>query len=224
MDAVAGSQPGSDGGNRHAVAAFDRTVLGLKDSAELARLTDDPAAPSLLALLRVLESMGAQFRLRDRDRQAMAVALEQRVARLRDEAMARVEASGANVVERLAPDLSRLVERSVRQRLWIVRLRTVLISAGGAVGLVLLSLAAGYGIGFQTGHTTGLNDGKTVVAAMAAGPAAADSWARLMADNDPVAALKACRNSGGRDASGRHYCLMPVWLDPPSAPPEAKRN
>ena len=224
MDAVAGAPPAPDGGYRDAVAAFDRSVSGLKDSAELARLTDDPAAPSLVALLRVMESMAAQFRLRDRDRQAMAVALEQRVAKIRDEAMARVEASGANVVEKLAPDLSRLLERSVRQRLWTVRMRTVLISAAGGIGLVLLSLGAGYGIGFQTGQTTGLNDGKTIAAAMAAGPAAADSWASLMADNDPVPALKACRRSGGHDASGRHYCLMPVWLDPPSAPPEAKRN
>ena len=155
MDAVAGSPPASDGGYRDAVAAFDRSVSGLKDSAELARLTDDPAAPSLVALLRVMESMAAQFRLRDRDRQAMAVALEQRVAQIRDEAMARVEASGANVVEQLAPDLSRLVERSVRQRLWTVRMRTVLISAGGGIGLVLLSLGAGYGIGFQTGTDNG---------------------------------------------------------------------
>ena len=72
MDAVARSEPASDGGYRDAVAAFDRSVSGLKDSAELARLTDDPAAPSLVALLRVMESMAAQFRLRDRDRQAMA--------------------------------------------------------------------------------------------------------------------------------------------------------
>ena len=224
MDAVARSEPASDGGYRDAVAAFDRSVSGLKDSAELARLTDDPAAPSLVALLRVMESMAAQFRLRDRDRQAMAVALELRVAKIRDEAMARVEASGTHVVERLAPDLSRLVERSVRQRLWTVRIRTVLVSAGGAAALVLLSLAAGYGVGFQTGHTTGLNDGKTIAAAMAAGPNAADSWASLMADNDPVPALKACRGSSGHDGAGRRYCLMPVWLDPPSAPPNAKRN
>ena len=223
MDAVARTEPTSDGGYRDAVAAFDHSVGGLRDSAELARLTDDPAAPSLVALLRVMEAMGAQFRLRDRDRQQMAVALEQRVAKIRDEAMARVEASGAHVVERLAPDLSRLVERSVRQRLWTVKLTTVVISGGIGIGLVLISLAAGYGIAFRHGRDAGLIDGKTIAAAMAAGPDAAGSWASLMANNDPVRALQACRGSSGHDAGGRHYCLMPVWLDPPGAPPSAKR-
>ena len=80
MDAVTRSEPTTDGGYREALAGFDRAVNGLKDSAELARLTDDPAAPGLQALVKVMESMAAQFRLRDRDRQAMAVALEQRVA------------------------------------------------------------------------------------------------------------------------------------------------
>ena len=222
MDAVARTEPTAGESYREAAAAFDRSVAGLRDSSELARLTDDPAAPSLGALLKVMESMGAQFRLRDRDRQAMAVALEQRVARIRDEALAQVEASGATVVERLAPELSKLVERSLRQRLWTVQLRTLLLAGGAAAALIFMSFAAGYGVAFRAGRDSGLQDGRTIAAAMAAGPQAAASWARLMADNDPVPALKACDNSRGHDTAGRRYCLMPVWLDPPAAPPPAR--
>lgn len=223
MDAVTRSEPTTDGGYREALAGFDRAVNGLKDSAELARLTDDPAAPGLQALVKVMESMAAQFRLRDRDRQAVAGALEQRVAKIRDEAMAQVEASGAQVVEKLAPDLSRLVERSIRQRLWTVRINTVLVSAGTALLLILGSFAAGYGIAYKAGRNDGLVDGKTIAAAMAAGPDAASAWSVLMATNDPVRAMKACRAGGVRDDRGRHYCAMPVWLDPPSAPKDAHR-
>ena len=42
--------------------------------------------------------------------------------------------------------------------------------------------------------------------------------ARVMAANDPVAALAACRQHTARDAQGRRYCAMSVWLDPTWAP------
>jgi hypothetical protein len=223
MDALKVSEPGTDSGYLEALAAFDRSIKGLKDSAELARLTDDPAMPGLQALVRVMETMAAQFRLRDRDRQAMAVALEQRVAKITHEAMARVEASGASVVAKLAPELSRLVERSIRQRLWTVRLKTIFASAGIAVALSVTSLAIGYAIAYKAGLKDGLLDGKTIATAMATGPQAAAIWAQLMAVNDPVQAMKACRNGVSKGADGRRYCAIPVWLDSPSAPNSAHK-
>jgi hypothetical protein len=47
------------------------------------------------------------------------------------------------------------------------------------------------------------------------GPNAAADWALLMAYNDPVSALAACKKSTAADANGQHYCLMPVWTEPP---------
>jgi hypothetical protein len=65
------------------------------------------------------------------------------------------------------------------------------------------------------GHTREMS-AHTISAAMAAGPGAASAWASLMADNDPVQALTACRKSVSTDVQGRRYCSMPVWLDPPT--------
>jgi hypothetical protein len=62
--------------------------------------------------------------------------------------------------------------------------------------------------------------GRTIEAAMAAGPDAATEWSRLMAANDPVAALKGSKSE--RDANGRRYCQIPMWLEPPT-PPGARR-
>ncbi|GAB0120036.1 hypothetical protein Acid7E03_41080 [Acidisoma sp. 7E03] len=60
--------------------------------------------------------------------------------------------------------------------------------------------------------------GNTISAAMAAGPEAAATWSRLMANNDPVRALAVCKQSVSTNANGRRYCAMSVWLDPPSVP------
>jgi len=60
-------------------------------------------------------------------------------------------------------------------------------------------------------------------AAMSAGPDAASSWAALMADNDLVSALKACRADTGHNAAGRRHGMMPVWPDLPPAPHPTKR-
>ena len=80
-------------------------------------------------------------------------------------------------------------------------------------------------------YAAGLNNGRfqaeiaahVIPAAMKASPAEALAWGQLMQDNDGVTAMAACRKSMQQDASGRHYCFMPVWTDPispavPSAP------
>ena len=200
------------------LAQFERAVNALKASAQLAQLTDDPAAGGLAAMVRVMESLAAQFAVREAERQELLRSLQLQADRVADEAQARVQASGAAILETLAPELSRLVQWTVHQRLWTVKLRTVLAAAGAAVGLAAIIFALSYGAGYAAGRQDGLQSAKLIAAALTAEPQAAAGWARVMAANDPVAALAACRKHTVRDAHGRRYCAMPVWLDPVPAP------
>ncbi len=204
------------------VARFERAVDALKATAQLAQLTDDPAASGLAAMVQVMESLADQFAVREAERQEVLRSLQLQADRIANEAQARVAASGAAILETLAPELSRLVQRTVQQRLWTIKLRTLLAAAGAGVGLAAVIFALSYGAGYATGRQDGLRAAKTIVAALTVEPQAAAGWARLMSANDPVAALAACRRHTVRDAQGRRYCPMPVWLDPPAVPKSGK--
>jgi hypothetical protein len=197
-----------------ALADLEKALKGLEWSAEFSRLSGDPAAESLTALWQVLAGTGALMRARQAERADVAAALAAETQLVVDRASAELESRSAALVERLGPDLARATERYAAARLWSIRLRTLL--AAGAVGVALGAavFAVSYGAGFSNGRTTGLLAAKTMTAAMAVGPDAALAWSRLMAANDPVAALKNCKAE--RDASGRRYCRMPVWLDAPA--------
>ena len=218
MDAVDGPTRNPAETYADAMAGFDQSVSALRDSVQLARLTDDPAAPALEALVRVLGSVARQFQLRDRERKEIAAAMEMRARRIAEDTTSQIQASGTAIIDKLAPELSRLVERSVRQRLWTLRIKTLAAAGGMAVALSIACFAIGYGMAYKAGRDHGLLDGRTIAAAMATGPQAAAAWAQLMAVNDPVQAMKACRSEISKGADGRRYCAMPVWLDPPSAP------
>jgi hypothetical protein len=215
MDAVAVPDP-SAGKVDAALADLQKALKGLEWSAEFSRLSGDPAAESLTALLQVLSGMGALMQARQAERAEVAAAVRAETQLVVDRASAELERRSAALVERLGPGLALAAERYAAVRLWSIRLRTLL--AAGAVALTLgaVVFAVSYGAGFSNGRTTGLLAGKTIAAAMAAGPDAALAWSRLMAANDPVAALKNCKPE--RDANDRRYCRMPVWLDSAKVP------
>jgi hypothetical protein len=210
MDAVAPSDPAAKKVDT-ALADLQKALKGLEWSAEFSRLSGDPAAESLTALWQVLAGMGALMQARQAERAEVAAALAAETQLVVDRASAELERRSAKLVERLGPDLARAAERHAAVRLWSIRLRTLLAAGAVSVALAAVVFAVSYGAGFSNGRTTGLLAGKSITAAMAAAPDAALAWARLMAANDPVAALKNCKPE--RDASGRRYCRMPVWLD-----------
>ena len=212
MDAVAAHDP-SAGKVDVALADLQKALKGLEWSAEFSRLSGDPAAESLTALLQVLSGMGALMRARQAERAEVAAAVATETQLVVDRASAELERRSAALVERLGPDLALAAERYAAARLWSIRLRTLLGAGAIAVALGAIVFAFSYGAGFSVGRTTGLLAGRTISAAMAAGPDGALAWSRLMAANDPVTALKSCKTE--RDASARRYCRMPVWLDPP---------
>jgi hypothetical protein len=218
MDAITGPQPAPKSVDV-ALADLQKALKGLEWSAEFSRLSSDPAAESLTALWQVLAGMGALMQARQAERAEVAAAVAAETQLVVDRASAELESRSAALMERLGPDLARAAERYAAARLWSIRLRTLL--AAGAVALVLGAavFAVSYGAGFSNGRDRGLIAGKMVTGAMASGSDAALTWARLMAANDPVAALKNCKPE--RDANERRFCRMPVWLDSPSAPKRA---
>jgi hypothetical protein len=215
MDAVAPPEPAAIKVEA-ALADLDKALKGLEWSAEFSRLSGDPAAESLTALWQVLAGMGALMQARQAERAEIAAAVAGETQLVVDRASAELERRGADLIERLGPDLARATERHVAARLWSIRLRTLLAAGAVAVALGVSVFAVSYGAGFSNGQATGLLAGKTIGAAMLVGPNAASAWSRLMAANDPVAALKNCKPE--RDANGRHYCQMPMWLEPPKLP------
>jgi len=200
-----------------ALADLQKALKGLEWSAEFSRLSGDPAAESLTALWQVLAGMGALMQARQAERAEVSAALAAETQLVVDRASAELERRSAKLVERLGPDLARAAERHAAVRLWSIRLRTLLAAGTVSVALAAVVFAVSYGAGFSNGRTTGLLAGKTIAAAMASGSDAASQWARLMAMNDPVVALRNCKAE--RDASGRRYCRMPVWLDASTAAP-----
>lgn len=216
MDAVTVTDPATNK-VESALTELDRALKGLEWSAEFSRFSGDPAAESLTALWQVLAGMGALMRARQAERREIAAAVEAQARLVVDRASAELEAHSAAVVERLAPTLVRATERQIATRLWTIRLKTLLLAAGVGLVLGLAIFAVSYGAGYANGRTQGLADGHTIASAMSAGSSGASAWARLMAANDPVAALKNCKAE--RDGTGRHYCHLPVWLDPPGAAP-----
>jgi hypothetical protein len=200
-----------------ALADLDKALKGLEWSAEFSRFSGDPAAESLTALWQVLAGMGALMRARQAERREIAAAVAAEAELVVRRASAEMESRSAALVQRLGPDLARAAERHVEMRLWSIRLRTIIASGAVAIGLGVALFAVSYSAGFSNGRSAGLIASKTIAAAMKAGPGAASAWSRLMAANDPIAAFRECKSE--RDSSGRRYCRLPIWLDPPGAAP-----
>lgn len=199
-----------------ALAELQKSLKGLEHSAGFARLSGDPAAESLTALWQVLAGMGALMHARQAERAEVAAAVARETKLVVDQASAEMKRRSFALVEHLGPGLARAAERYTAARLWSIKLRTLIAAGVTAVALAAGVFAVSYGAGYSNGRASGLLAGKTIASALAVGPAGATAWSRLMANNDPVAALKTCKSE--RDGTGRRFCRMPVWLDPPSVP------
>jgi hypothetical protein len=179
--------------------AFDR-------AASASFLHDDPAKDQLLAMGLAMDAMLQICEINDARQKNVTASLGAQVKEIASEAI-------QQLVEQASPDLADAIESATRFHLKTVRIRSII---GGAAGvLVGAALIAGfsYSAGFESGQTNGVIATKTISAAISSNPAAAAAWSSLMADNDPVEALAACKKSAAVASDGRHYCSMPVWLD-----------
>jgi hypothetical protein len=187
-------------------AKVAETTEAFERAASASFLHDDPAKDQLLAMGLAMDAMLQICEINDASQKNVTASLEAQVKEIAGKAT-------QQLVEQAGPDVADAIESATRFHLKTVRLRSIL---GGAAGmLIIAALIAGfsYSAGFEAGRTRGEIAGHTIAAAMASGPGVADAWSSLMADNDPVQALAACKKSVVIASDGRHYCSMPIWLD-----------
>ncbi len=188
-------------------ADIERTV-------QLAGLRNDPTLP----LLKVLAtSYNLQWRLHDQailHQRDASGQLDRQVAESIRQGETALQANKLSIVEQLAPMIAKEVSRITKNRLWTVKLRTGLIGTAVLASLMILGGCLTYGTGYTAGRAQGESNGKVISEAMMAGPGAATAWSTIMALNDPVRALAACKQSITSDDEGRRSCSLPIWLDP----------
>jgi hypothetical protein len=197
---------------------LDAALGAMHRAASASVLKADPLSEQLHALAESIGALGDIYEASADTQLEIAERFRTEADAVVDEAIERVHASGVGIIDQLAPRLAVVVGRISRTEGLNARFRVIV---GGAAGLVIaVALVAGvsYAAGFAAGRAQGEMTAHTISAAMAAGPAAAVAWGSLMADNDPVPALAACRKSVSTDANGRRFCAMPVWLDAPDIP------
>ncbi len=175
-------------------------------AASASYLHDDPAKDQLLAMGLAMDAMLQICEINDASRKNFTVSLEANFKEIASKAT-------QQLVEHASPDVADAIESATRFHLKTVRLRSILSGAAGVLVGAALIAGFSYSAGFEDGRTNGEVAANTIAAAMASGPDAAADWSVLMADNDPVQALAACKKSIATATDGRHYCSMPVWLD-----------
>jgi hypothetical protein len=183
-------------------------------AASAAVIKGDPLAGQLEAVSIYLAALTELYEASEDTQIDIAHTFRSQTDKVTEGAIEKVQAFGASIVDRLVPRLVEVTERTMKQRIWMMRLRTVLWASATLTTFTIVIVCLSYGTGFRAGQVQGEIAGKTINAAMAAGPGAATAWAGLMALNDPVSALAECKKSISSDSEGRRSCPMPIWLDP----------
>ncbi len=188
---------------------------------QVAGLTNDPTLP----LLKILSSSTRlQWRLHNQAVRYFHDASDRldrayhETIRKTDLAVRQAEAvlqtKQAGIVEQLAPKLASTVSYAVAQHAKTVKYKTLGVWSAIVLALAVVPCIFTYAAGLNAGRFQAEIAAHIIPAAMKASPAEALAWGQLMQDNDGAVAMAACRKSMQQDASGRHYCFMPVWTDP----------
>jgi hypothetical protein len=193
---------------------IDKLQGEIERTVQLAGLKNDPTLP----LLKVLAaSFGLQWRLHDQailHQRDASGQLDRQVSESVRQGETAMRASKLSIMNQLAPMIAKEVSRITQTRLWTIKLRTGLVGTAVVVALMIFGGCLTYGTGYAAGRLQGESNGKVISEAMNAGPGAATAWSAVMALNDPVRALAACKQSITTDDEGRRSCSLPIWLDP----------
>jgi len=192
----------------------------LRRAAAAAALKNDPLAEQLQALAVCVGALSDLYQASEATQIDLANTLKTQTGAIADEAIARVHASGMDIVSKLAPQLVNAADRTMRQKITTLRLRSIVFLSMALVTIVLAPCAFTCAAGLNAGRFQGEAAAHLISVAMKAGSAEALAWGQLMQDNNGASAMALCRKNLQQDADGRHYCLMPVWTDPvsPAAP------
>jgi hypothetical protein len=198
---------------------IERMQAEMRHGIQLAGLKNDPTLPLIKALSA---SLALQWRLHDQ-----AVGYFRDASDRLDRQLADTVAQGEQVlaarqtgiVESLAPDLARLVAKTVLTWNRIITLKTALSFGGFAIALAVGVGLAGYGAGWQAGHTYGTETASVLAGAIhQAGPEAEAALVSMVRANNLAEAWTRCQKTATSDKDGRRVCLMPMWADPEGQP------
>jgi hypothetical protein len=198
---------------------IERMQAEMQRGIQLGGLKNDPTLP----LIKVLSaSLGLQWRLHD---QAVGYfhsasdRLDRQLVDTISQGEQVLETRRMGIVESLAPELAKLTTKNLRTWNRSVTLKTALNFGGFAVALALGVGLAGYGAGWQAGHSSGLSSSGALVDAIQ--QAASDAEPALVAmvrANNVAEAWGKCQRTATADRDGRRVCSMPMWAAPISQP------
>lgn len=199
-------------------ASIRQAQAALANAIAKAHLSGDPMGVALEAMSATLGSQLALHQASTRHLRDVGERLDRQVA----ESLTRVESeiaiNEARVVADLAPRLAAGVNRSLAAGVRMAQIRLIAARVAGGVALAVAGITAGYWMGKTAGEAEMASVRSAIDLALTRdGPAGADIWRRLIAYNDPVAAIAKCRQAMATQ-DGRGACLMPVWTDPPAPP------
>ncbi|HQT65704.1 MAG: hypothetical protein B7Z75_14320 [Acidocella sp. 20-57-95] len=188
----------------------------LRRAAAAAALKSDPLAEQLRALAMCVGALSDLYQASEATQIEIANTLKTQTGAIANEAIDRVHASGIDIVNKLAPQLANAADRTMRQKITTLRIRSILAMGLSLALTILLPSLFTYAAGLNAGRFQGEVASQLISVAMKAGPTEAIAWGQLMQDNNGASAMAVCRKNLQQDAGGRHYCLMPVWTDPVS--------
>jgi hypothetical protein len=198
---------------------IERMQAEMERSIQLGGLKNDPTLPLILALSA---SLGLQWRLHDQSVgyfRSASDRLDRQLADTIAQGEQALETRRIGIVESLAPELARLMAKSVRTWNRSVTLKTALIFGGFAIALALGFGLAGYGAGWQAGHTSALSASGALTGAIhQAGPDAETALVGMVRANNVAEAWAKCQKTATPDKDGRRVCSMPMWADPEGQP------
>ena len=198
---------------------IERVQADMERAIQLAGLKNDPVLP----LIRVLSSsLSLQWRLHDQAVGYFRSASDRLDRQLVDtiaQGEQALETRRIGIVESLAPELARLTAKNVRTWNRSVTLKTALTFGGFAVALALGVGLAGYGAGWQAGHTSALSTSGALAGAIhQAGPDAETGLVGMVRANNVAEAWAKCQKTATAAKDGRRVCSMPMWADPEGQP------
>lgn len=186
---------------------------------QLGGLKNDPTLPLIKALSA---SLGLQWRLHEQAVGYFRTASDRLDRQLVDTISQGEHALATRqigIVEGLAPELAKLTTQNIQTWKRSVTLKTALTFGGFAVALALGVGLAGYGAGWQAGHTSALSAAGALAGAIhQAGSDAETALVGMIRANNIAEAWAKCQKTATADKEGRRVCSMLMWADHESQP------
>lgn len=197
MDAVTPAQPEGP------ASALGSVRTKLRHAEQVARLAGDPVADGYAVLSDFADALDTTVASLSASIRTIETALEQARRPFTQDILGPVQrAAAAGATEEVLS-----VARAIRWR------ASVFVGATVAI-VALIACGAGLSWGRASAEDSFRTTQANLQAAFQHGPKDAARWLALMRWNDIGDALQHCQAFTGQ-ASGRHACMVPLWIAPP---------